>query len=271
MTKRWFCGVLAVTYPNLRGHLGDNMRKGQRLLLFSIALGMFVLPACSRFDSGDRSGRRSAEPARILLLAGGRAHDFRTNSELLIEHLRQGDVEGSAEWQVQYTEDRDRLLAESLEEYDLVIVYVQLLRLTPGQAEGLAEFVEAGGGLVGMHSTGLSFGQNERFRELLGGFVDRLMPYGTVQVNVNQDHPVTSAIEEFQISDEIFLTQYQDSVEILMTAEAESPDEEAAVAWVKDYGDGRVFYTTLGHDKGAFEDPHFLRLVTNAVQWALGD
>ncbi|HUT01866.1 MAG TPA: ThuA domain-containing protein, partial [Phycisphaerae bacterium] len=49
------------------------------------------------------------------------------------------------------------------------------------------------------------------------------------------------------------------------------PDKDYAVSWVRTYGKGRVFYTTLGHCEKTYLDPTFLRHVLAGVQFALGD
>jgi len=41
------------------------------------------------------------------------------------------------------------------------------------------------------------------------------------------------------------------------------------VAWIKQYGKGRVFVSTIGHQKEAFDDPDVARMYTEAIKWAL--
>lgn len=48
-------------------------------------------------------------------------------------------------------------------------------------------------------------------------------------------------------------------------------DKDFAVSWCRRWGQGRVFYTTFGHDKKAFLDPERLHHILDAVQYALGD
>jgi len=242
------------------------MRRTRRFIRI-LALTLILNLGCATIRGGDGSGK----PARILFLAGGREHDFRTHADTLMEYF-QKTGKGTAEWEVRYTEDRDRLLPDSIGEYDLLIMYTQLRRLTFDQIEGLTDFVKAGGGLVGIHSTGRSFIPNERFHRMLGGTVYNTVPPGTFKVRINErEHPVASGIEDFEISDEFYLTQHNDTITILMTAKTETLDQDFPVAWVRDYGNGRVVYTILGHGRDAFENPNFLRLVTQGIQWALGD
>ena len=49
------------------------------------------------------------------------------------------------------------------------------------------------------------------------------------------------------------------------------PDEDYAVSWVRAYGKGRVFYTTLGHDSATYWNPVCLKHLLAGVQFAIGD
>lgn len=46
--------------------------------------------------------------------------------------------------------------------------------------------------------------------------------------------------------------------------------EDFVVAWANDYGKGRVFSTTLGHNSATVGDPRYLDLVTRGVLWTAG-
>jgi len=47
------------------------------------------------------------------------------------------------------------------------------------------------------------------------------------------------------------------------------PDKEPEpVAWTNRYKNSRIFYTSLGHPDD-FQNPHFRRMLINAVFWAM--
>ena len=48
-------------------------------------------------------------------------------------------------------------------------------------------------------------------------------------------------------------------------------DNDYALAWVRRYGRGRVFYCTIAHNPSVFWDPQMLRFYLAATQFALGD
>jgi uncharacterized protein len=46
-------------------------------------------------------------------------------------------------------------------------------------------------------------------------------------------------------------------------------DQDYAITWAKMYGNGRVFYSSLGHNKAAYENPDDRKMYLEAVKWAL--
>jgi hypothetical protein len=50
---------------------------------------------------------------------------------------------------------------------------------------------------------------------------------------------------------------------------ARIPDCGLPLAWCHEEGDGRVFYTALGHFPSAWESPVFLQFLSSALGWVL--
>jgi type 1 glutamine amidotransferase len=44
------------------------------------------------------------------------------------------------------------------------------------------------------------------------------------------------------------------------------PGHTEPIAWTRSYKGGRIFYTSLGHQKD-FQNENFLRMASNAVYW----
>jgi type 1 glutamine amidotransferase len=49
------------------------------------------------------------------------------------------------------------------------------------------------------------------------------------------------------------------------------PDGDNPVAWIRDFGQGRVFYSALGHNHHLFWTPRVLRHYLDGIQFAIGD
>ena len=56
-----------------------------------------------------------------------------------------------------------------------------------------------------------------------------------------------------------------------MTDPGKRPDKDYAVSWVRQYDQGRVFYTTLGHAAETYWNPLFLEHLLAGIQYAIGD
>jgi type 1 glutamine amidotransferase len=46
-------------------------------------------------------------------------------------------------------------------------------------------------------------------------------------------------------------------------------DKDFAVAWVKTYGNGRVFYSTFGHREEVYDRPDIQAMYREATKWAM--
>ena len=49
------------------------------------------------------------------------------------------------------------------------------------------------------------------------------------------------------------------------------PSSCIAVSWIRSYGKGRIFYTSLGHTPALFESPEMSKFLLAAIQFVLGD
>ena len=47
-------------------------------------------------------------------------------------------------------------------------------------------------------------------------------------------------------------------------------DQDFAVTWAKQYGKGRVYYSTLGHVEQNWDDPRLQKMYLEAIKWAMG-
>ena len=81
---------------------------------------------------------------------------------------------------------------------------------------------------------------------------------------------------EFSIKDEIY--QYKhwqpEKVRVLMSlnmakCELKKP-YHVPVAWVKNFGEGKVFYTNLGHNTETWTNKHFIESLLGGIKWVLG-
>jgi uncharacterized protein len=172
---------------------------------------------------------------------------------------------------------------ENLAKYQLVMFYTTG-NLPIGQ-EHLDYFFKEwlptkGHAFVGFHSASDTFHDYQPYWDMVGGtFTAHPWNAGdTVTISVHDtDHPAMKPFgEEFQFKDEIY--QYKnwqpDKVRLLMSLNMAKNKIKrpylVPISWVKEYGEGRVFYTNLGHNIATWTNPQFLAHVRGGIEWSLG-
>lgn len=153
--------------------------------------------------------------------------------------------------------------------------------------ESLLSFVRSGKGLVGVHAATDAFYGWPEYGAVMGGYFDGHPWNEEVSVKVEEPaHALSAAFKEptFKIADEIyqFKAPYsRENLRVLLsldTAETnmdkegiKRTDNDFAVAWVRGYGEGRVFYCSLGHRFEVFMTPAILQFYLDGIQFAMGD
>lgn len=209
----------------------------------------------------------------VLILSGSN-HRFNASADVIHHFLRaQGDLS------VKLENDKDILVSDQMATCDVLILGTGFTRtekqadgstkrvpdMTPAQEDGLFHFVSSGKGLVGVHGTGWWIGG--KAVDLIGGHANWHPPGLTFTVNVSdKSHPITQGLDDFEVEDEIYMSAWDPNIHILATADWS--DKKHPMAWVKPYGKGRVFYTTLGHGPGTFERLTIQQFITQGVRWA---
>ena len=89
----------------------------------------------------------------------------------------------------------------------------------------------------------------------------------TLSVSVlDAGHPVTAGIEDFSILDEGYSnTSMLPGIHPLL--ETHHPDCDKVIGWSMDVKNSRVVYLMGGHDRYAYENASFRRLLQNAIRW----
>jgi type 1 glutamine amidotransferase len=149
--------------------------------------------------------------------------------------------------------------------------------LTPAGRERLAAYVESGGGFVGVHAAACTEYDWPYYGDLLGARFDRHPEYQPGKALVeDRDHPATRhlpAVWEFTDEWYDFRTNPRGTVHVLATADESSYSgggmgDDHPLVWCRAQGAGRVFYTALGHDAGAYDDPDFRAHLRGGIDWA---
>jgi hypothetical protein len=241
------------------------------LLIAVVAIGLLSPPSLSR----------SAAKKKILYIthSAGFKHAVLPLSQEILKEI--GDRSGLFE--VTATDDLSLITTEGLKPFAAMVFYTTgELPINDEQKAALISFIKSGKGFIGIHSATDTFYKWAEYGEMIGGYFDQHPWHQEVTVKVEDlKHPATSHLgESFKITDEIYQFKNWDrsKVHVLLSLDASSvdltkpavhrTDKDFALAWTRQHGRGRVFYTALGHRAEVWRDERFQRLLIGAMRWA---
>lgn len=150
--------------------------------------------------------------------------------------------------------------------------------MTPEQTKGVCDAVLGGVGIAGFHG-GMcdAFRGNCDWLWMTGGqFVshpDNIKEY-TINI-VNHTDPITAGIADFKVKSEQYYMMTDPRNEVLATTTHQSVSAPwtngvaMPFVWKKMHGQGRVFYSAMGHAVSEFKDyPQQLEITLRGMVWA---
>jgi len=184
----------------------------------------------------------------------------------------------------------DVIVSESMEVYtdqgmmqslSLVVPIWTMGTIEPEQQKGLLEAVASGVGVAGWHGgMGDAFRNNTEYQFMVGGqWVAH--PDGIIDYEVNitaKDDPIVEGLNDFAMHSEQYYLHVDPGNEVLATTTF--ADRESApwvngtvmpVVWKRMWGEGRVFYSSLGHVAADFGVPEALEIQKRGSVWASRD
>jgi type 1 glutamine amidotransferase len=161
-----------------------------------------------------------------------------------------------------------------LRTFDVVSPCWTMGKLSEPQTKGLVAAVRAGVGLAGIHGgMGDAFRGTTDYEWMVGGHFVGHPHVGDYTVRVKEfTGPITRGLPAtFAYRSEQYYLLVDPGVQVLADAEYlhEGRSCTMPVAWVKSWGDGRVFYSALGHDPAEYETfPPARELAIRGIRWA---
>lgn len=224
---------------------------------------LLVFAACSPA----KKERTDDAPRRIELLFLGHEiehHNSRAYFPILASALTKDGIN------ITYTEKPSDLNTKNLEKYDGLIVYANHEEITDDEEKALLEYVKAGNAFIPLHSASFCFKNSPEYIDLVGAqFMSHETGTFTAEI-VNTEHPVTKGLQAFETWDETYVhDKIADDLTVLM--ERVEGDHREPWTWVKEVGEGKVFYTAYGHDERTWNQQGFQELVKSGILWAVDD
>ena len=169
----------------------------------------------------------------------------------------------------------DKLMA-----LDLLVSCWTMGEIKNEYVENVSKAVGAGVGLAGCHG-GMcdSFRWNTEWQFITGGqWVSH--PGGDgIEYTVNINHgssPIIEGINDFKVTTEHYYLHIDPAIEVLATTSfplipyyyISNKPIAMPVVWTKYWGNGRVFYNSLGHHDDVFDVPEASTLMKRGMLWA---
>jgi uncharacterized protein len=186
----------------------------------------------------------------------------------------------------------EKMSPAALKHYDAVIFANTTGDLPLPDKEAFLNWIKSGKGFVGMHAATDTFPGFPGYTEMLGGhFLHHAAQLEVQPINQDPQCPACAHLgKDWKVFDEIYQMKDFDPAKVhgLLTLDSKPDVRDRSpgnypIAWCKEYGKGRVFYTSLGHREDVW-DPNwskdrknpkevaeaYQKHILNGIKWALG-
>ena len=162
----------------------------------------------------------------------------------------------------------------------LIVPIYTMSKIEKDEVANLSRAVREGAGLAGFHGgMGDAFREAVEYQFMCGGqwvaHPGNIIDY---RVNITRpDDPVMQGIQDFDYRSEQYYMHVDPSNEVLATTTfsgEHAPWIEGVVmpvVWKRRHGQGRVFYSSLGHVAKEFDVPEMRTILRRGMLWAARD
>lgn len=178
------------------------------------------------------------------------------------------------------TEDANNFTLENLQQYSAV-VFLNTTGdiLDDAQQTAFEQYIQGGGGFVGIHSATDTEYDWPWYGKLVGASFNGHPEIQQAHLRVvDKDHPSTTSLEDgWQKTDEWYnFKAINPDINVLIEIDEQSytggtNGAEHPIAWYQEFDGGRAFYTAMGHTAQSYKNPVFLKHLLGGIAYAMGD
>ncbi len=171
------------------------------------------------------------------------------------------------------TEDADVLISSLSSCKAVIFLSTSGDILNNKQQEKFRNFIENGGGFIGIHGAAATESDWPWYGKLIGAqFVDHPKLQNAIMEVVDQKHPATSFLDKnWKKFDEWYnFKNIIPNILILLNLDENSylggkNGKNHPIAWFQEFEKSKMFYTGLGHTEESFKDPDFLKHLSGGI------
>ncbi|MDB5587049.1 MAG: hypothetical protein JWP26_2019 [Devosia sp.] len=177
-----------------------------------------------------------------------------------------------------YVENTTEAFADpSIKDLSLIVPIFTMSKIEKEEVSNLVAAVQGGVGLAGYHGgMGDAFRDAVDYQFMVGGqwvaHPGNIIDY---RVDITRsDDPVMAGIESFAYHSEQYYMHVDPSNEVLATTTFNGDHAywingvTMPVVWKRKHGEGRVFYSSLGHVSSEFKVPQMNTILRRGMNWA---
>jgi type 1 glutamine amidotransferase len=223
----------------------------------------------------------------------GMSHNTIPLTNVMIQ--RMGEKTGA--WTTVFSNDLSNLRYPKVKEYDAIFLNSIVGEFLPDPAlrADLVRYVNEGGGIGGIHGTPWASRNWDEFAEMIGAqSAPHRIENGIIRL-YDKDNPIVRPFnyEDLPHREEYYRFEHEgngrvrwDKVRVLLIVDLDEkvpastdkpwtgyrrPDKVYPLAWIREYGKGRVFYNSMGHMPETFMRPEIVGHFLAGMQYILGD
>jgi type 1 glutamine amidotransferase len=212
----------------------------------------------------------SAKKLNILIVTGGHDFDRQSFFEMFDSF---SDISYT---ELKHPEANLQLGTIDPESFDAVVFYDMPKTISEKEKGSYNKLLKLGKGLVFLHHSLCSYQEWDDYKNIVGGkyHEEKNTPATstyqhdiTFKVKISDSkHPVTEGIKDFEILDEVYgNTEVLPGVTSLLFAD--HPQSSKIIGWTHQKGNSRIVYIQPGHDKNAWFNPNYQKLIKQAISF----
>jgi type 1 glutamine amidotransferase len=263
---------------------------GKSLLLIALALGITFFMQTQSV--------RAADKLKALIIDGQNNHGWQVTTPIL-----KAGLESSGRFTVEVAttapQGTPKDFKPDFSKYDVIVMNYNGADWPAETQKAFEDYMKNGGGMVSVHAADNSFADWSEYNKMIGvgGWNGRNGNSGTMlrwrDGKIEHDHggggqhgaffswdvetrdaehPIMQGLPEkwLHTPDELYSTLVgpAENVTVLATAKSDSTGQNEPILMVINYGKGRVFHTTMGHNDQSMKDVGFITTLNRGAEWA---